>query len=59
MGAHEAELAKLQDELATVARSIARLLSKPRYDEAELDVRAAALRRAIRERRPMREWDGA
>lgn len=40
------------EELAEVARRIARLLSQPRYDEAELaelDVRANALRARVRE----------
>lgn len=40
------------NELADVARRIARLLSQPRYDEAELaelDVMANALRARVRE----------
>jgi hypothetical protein len=47
-GAAEAE--RLRDELANVARSIARLLLQPRYDEAELaelDVRARDLRQKL------------
>ncbi|HET7463616.1 MAG TPA: hypothetical protein VFJ82_20345 [Longimicrobium sp.] len=47
----DTELSALQDELAEVARSIARLLLKPGHDPAELaalDARARKLRARIR-----------
>jgi hypothetical protein len=45
-----AEADRIRDELAGVARQIARLLIQPRYDEAELaelDVRARDLRQQL------------
>ncbi len=47
--------AALENQLAAVARRIAFLLTRPRYDEAELaelDVRAERLREQIRAARP-------
>lgn len=55
-------VAELERRLAEVARSIARLLTQPRYDEAELaelDVRAEELRRQIVDARPPQpDYDG-
>lgn len=51
---------ELEDQLAAVARSIAKLLTQPRYDEAELaelDIAAQRLRERIREARPQRDFD--
>jgi hypothetical protein len=48
--ASSADLARLNEELASTAREVARLLTRPRYDEAELaelEVRARKLRAAI------------
>jgi hypothetical protein len=48
--ASSADLARLNEELASTARAVARLLTLPRYDEAELaelEVRARKLRAAI------------
>jgi hypothetical protein len=50
----------LEQELAQVARRIARLLVQPRYDEAELaelDVRARELRERIRSATPPRRQE--
>jgi len=49
------ELERLNEELAATARAAARLLTLPRYDEAqlaELDVRARKLRAAIGQAQP-------
>ena len=49
------DLARFQDELAAVAREIARVLMSPPIDAAvlaELDLRADALRRRVREAYP-------
>ncbi len=49
------DLAGLNEALAATARAIAALLTRPRYDEAELaelEVRARKLRAAIREAHP-------
>jgi hypothetical protein len=55
-------VAELETRLADVARSIARLLTQPTYDEAELaalDERADQLRREIVEARgPQVDYDG-
>lgn len=56
---HEAQASvrALEDELGQVARQVARLLLKPRCDEAELaelDVRARELRDGIRRAAPPR-----
>ncbi|HET7460004.1 MAG TPA: hypothetical protein VFJ82_02105 [Longimicrobium sp.] len=55
-------VAELEARLADVARSIARLLTQPRYDEAELadlDGRAEELRRQLVEARPPQpDYDG-
>jgi hypothetical protein len=51
VGPGDADLPRLRESLAGVATSIARLLTRPRYDEAELaelDVRARDLRARIR-----------
>jgi hypothetical protein len=51
-------VAEWQEQLAEVARKTARLLTQPRYDEAELaelDVSATRLREQIREARPVVE----
>lgn len=56
-GRMDEHVAELELELARVARSIARLLLQPRYDEAELaelDVRARELRERIRSAAPPR-----
>jgi DNA repair ATPase RecN len=45
----EKDLQRLNDELAEVARATARLLLKPRYDEAEL-AELEARRRELRDR---------
>ncbi|HEU4562081.1 MAG TPA: hypothetical protein VFS20_29910 [Longimicrobium sp.] len=53
-------LAELNEQLAAVARKIAKLLTQPRYDEAELaelDVEANRLREQIRQARPVVEPD--
>jgi len=53
--APESVLARLEDELAEVARETARLLVQPEHDPADmlaLDIRAAALRRLIAAARP-------
>jgi len=49
------DLERLNEELAATARAAARLLTLPRYDEAELaelDVRARNLRAAIGQAQP-------
>src|ERR1044071_435685 len=54
------QLAGLHEQLARVARKIAKLLTQPRYDEAELaelDVEANRLREQIRQARPVVEPD--
>jgi len=54
------DVSELEQELARVARHIARLLLHPRYDEAELaelDVRARELRARIRSATPPRRQD--
>jgi len=55
-------VAELEARLADVARSIARLLTQPRYDPAELaalDGRAEELRRQIVDARgPRPDYDG-
>jgi hypothetical protein len=53
----QASVPAMEDELAHVAKQIARLLLQPRYDEAELaelDVRARELRDRIRRAAPPR-----
>jgi hypothetical protein len=50
-GEKDPEVQRLTEELAEVARETARLLLRPRYDEAELaelDVRARDLRTRLR-----------
>jgi hypothetical protein len=49
------DLARLNEALAATARATAMLLTRPRYDEAELaelDVRARTLRAAIGQAQP-------
>ncbi|HSU14138.1 hypothetical protein [Longimicrobium sp.] len=56
-----AEAERLRDELAGVARQIARLLVQPRYDEAELaelDVRARDLRQQLARAMPPHDVEG-
>jgi hypothetical protein len=51
------DVSELEQELARIARCIARLLLHPRYDEAELaelDVRARELRERIGSAAPLR-----
>ncbi|HET7462585.1 MAG TPA: hypothetical protein VFJ82_15130 [Longimicrobium sp.] len=54
------DLARLEDELAGVAREIAKVLTNPPIDDAtlaELDRRAGELRQRVSEARPPRAPD--
>ena len=60
MGGGADHVSEMEQELAQVARRIARLLLHPRYDEAELaelDARARELRERIRSATPPRRME--